>query len=89
MNRIAMLLAVVISSMVCCPWNSLADDAAIEAREGEIDHWIEYYNKERGTDVPIPPRERDASGAESGSEAQSHSDEAIRASDGGNQPLER
>ena len=24
-----------------------AQDAAVEAREGEIDHWIEYYRKQR------------------------------------------
>jgi hypothetical protein len=30
------------------------DDAAIEAQEGSIDHWIEYYKKERGTVTPAP-----------------------------------
>ncbi len=25
-----------------------AQDAAIEAQEGDIEHWIEYYKKERG-----------------------------------------
>ncbi len=27
-------------------------DAAIEALEGSVDHWIEYYSKERGTVEP-------------------------------------
>ncbi|UCH48206.1 MAG: hypothetical protein JSU95_19670 [Betaproteobacteria bacterium] len=25
-----------------------AQDAAIEAKEGDVEHWIEYYKKERG-----------------------------------------
>ncbi len=25
-----------------------AQDAAIEAQEGSVEHWIEYYKKERG-----------------------------------------
>ena len=25
-----------------------ARDAAVEAQEGNVDHWIEYYRKERG-----------------------------------------
>ena len=25
-----------------------AQDAAIEVQEGDVDHWIEYYKKERG-----------------------------------------
>ncbi len=38
-----------------------AQDAAIEAQEGDIEHWIEYYKKERGgsnetvtTESPAP-----------------------------------
>ena len=26
-----------------------ANDAAVEAKEGDIEHWIEYYKKERGS----------------------------------------
>ena len=29
-----------------------AEDAAVEAKEGDIEHWIEYYKKERGTVSP-------------------------------------
>jgi hypothetical protein len=29
-----------------------AADAAVRAREGEINHWIEYYQRER---QPLPP----------------------------------
>ena len=39
---------------------SQAEDAAIEAQEGHIDHWIEYYRKERQGNEIQPAREADA-----------------------------
>ncbi len=52
-------------------WTFAAQDAAIEAQEGDIEHWIEYYKKERGgsnetvtTESPAPAAE--ASGAGEG-----------------------
>ena len=39
---------------------SNAGDAAIEAQEGHIDHWIEYYRKERQGNEIQPAREADA-----------------------------
>jgi hypothetical protein len=32
-----------------------ADDAAIKAQEGEINHWIEYYRNERAKAAAKPP----------------------------------
>ena len=51
-----------------------ARDAALEAQEGDIEHWIEYYKKERGrsnetvTDEAAAPEidNRDSTDAEAG-----------------------
>lgn len=32
-------------------------DAAIKAQEGEIKHWIEYYEKQRGAAAVVLPQE--------------------------------
>ena len=34
---------------------ALAGDAAVEAQEGHIDHWIEYYQKQRGKPADEQP----------------------------------
>lgn len=47
------------------------NDAATKAREGEINHWIEYYRKNRRQTPPVAPapqfaaeKERERSGTE-------------------------
>ena len=46
MKRICVILSWLFAVTAASP--SIARDAAIEAQEGDIDHWIEYYQKERG-----------------------------------------
>jgi hypothetical protein len=42
-----------LAALVCVLPASAVGDAAVKAREGEIRHWIEYYQRERQ-----PPAER-------------------------------
>jgi len=67
MKRFAFLWMVVHSALAFGP--ALAGDAATEAQEGHIDHWIEYYQKERGgTVVTKQPKDEQRSNGESGGE---------------------
>ncbi|MGH8632402.1 MAG: hypothetical protein ACREU7_16765 [Burkholderiales bacterium] len=48
MSRLPVLLLLVAPSIA-------AADAAVKAREGEINHWIEYYRRDRQTKEPPRP----------------------------------
>ena len=54
-----------------------AQDAATEAKEGDVEHWIEYYKKERGlsietvTDDKETPEAAPQEAADSGGDASS------------------
>ena len=37
-------------------------DAAMKAREGEINHWIEYYRNNRQQALPVVPASQDTAG---------------------------
>lgn len=49
MKRICVYLAFLVSA-VAAPALT-AQDAAVEAKEGDVEHWIEYYKKERGLSI--------------------------------------
>lgn len=73
-NRFLYCLVSLVATAVSA--HALAEDAAIEAQEGHIDHWIEFYQKERGkpAEKPSPvPAQRSESPAENpeNSEAES------------------
>ena len=63
-----------------------AADAAVEAQEGDVEHWIEYYKKERGYDDEAGASEDNSSKAGSRNDSnpdRSHVPE--RAPDGDNE----
>lgn len=46
----------ILSLLLLCAAPALAgDDAAMRAREGDINHWIEYYQRERQAQRPSKP----------------------------------
>lgn len=49
MKRIHVYLIFLVS--VTAAPSLAAEDAAIEAKEGDVEHWIEYYKKERGLSI--------------------------------------
>lgn len=53
MSRAALLV------LLLTPTLAVAD-AAVKAREGEINHWIEYYQRERQALPPARPAAPDA-----------------------------
>ncbi len=54
MRRVGVLLLCLIGALAVP--SLCAGDAAIEAQEGDVEHWIEYYKKERGTlEEPADP----------------------------------
>ena len=56
MKRIDVCLVVLVCAMAA-PLVA-AQDAAIEAKEGDVEHWIEYYKKERGLSNEIVTQEQ-------------------------------
>jgi hypothetical protein len=73
-RKAALILALVLTGAIP-PHAAAADvgDAAVKAREGDVDHWIEYYRQSRpaaavppepaarrGEDKPSKPKSRDA-----------------------------
>jgi hypothetical protein len=59
-NRSMRPLAVVVLFSLFCLYGSsaFAADAAIEAQEGDVEHWIEYYEKERArNNAPVKSQE--------------------------------
>jgi len=50
---------VVLFSLFCLHSSStFAADAAVEAQEGDVEHWIEYYEKERArNNAPVKSQE--------------------------------
>jgi hypothetical protein len=49
MKRICVYLVFLVSA-AAAP-SLTAQDAATEAKEGDVEHWIEYYKKERGLSI--------------------------------------
>jgi hypothetical protein len=51
--------AVFVFSLFCLHGSStFAADAAVEAQEGDVEHWIEYYEKERArNNAPVKSQE--------------------------------
>jgi hypothetical protein len=54
-KRIYFCLIVFVSTVATALF--AAQDAAIEVQEGDIEHWIEYYKKERGVSSETAPEE--------------------------------
>ena len=58
-----MMLKLLLTVLLLAPI-AVCADAAVKAQEGEVDHWIEYYEKERAatpeTDKREVPEEADA-----------------------------
>jgi len=77
--RIMKMIPVLLMSLVSatCVQSFAAQDAATEAQEGAIDHWIEYYTKQRAIGnetvteqaVPRETEPSDAGTAQSGTHA--------------------
>ena len=82
MKRIHVYLIFLVSVTVAP--SLAAEDAAIEAKEGDVEHWIEYYKKERGlgneavtekkSAPKAAPKETSDSGAKASSTGQITSD---------------
>lgn len=53
MSRLAVLLLLVMPSLATA-------DAAVKAREGEINHWIEYYQRDRQPQQSLPSAAQDS-----------------------------
>lgn len=58
MKRIYDCLILLVSAMAV-PFVA-AQDAAIEIKEGDVEHWIEYYKKERGLSDETVTQKKDA-----------------------------
>lgn len=57
-ERQAALTGVILAFMFTAAAPALGEnDAAVKAREGEIDHWIEYYRKRPEPKLDEQPRE--------------------------------
>lgn len=56
MNRQATLTCAILALTLLAAAPARAEkDAATKAREGEINHWIEYYRKNRQQTPPVTP----------------------------------
>jgi hypothetical protein len=53
------VIAAVVAACANGSSTSAQEDAAQKAKEGSIDHWIEYY-KEQQSRLPAPPRQAPA-----------------------------
>ena len=58
MKRICVYLVFLVSA-AAAP-SLTAQDAATEAKEGDVEHWIEYYKKERGLSIETPADDKSA-----------------------------
>ena len=62
MKRICVYLVFLVSA-AAAP-SVTAQDAAVEAKEGDVEHWIEYYKKERGLSIETVKDDKSAPEAE-------------------------
>jgi hypothetical protein len=66
-ERQAALIGAILALMLLAATPTRAEkDAATKAREGDINHWIEYYQKNRQQTQPVAPAPQGA--AEKGKE---------------------
>ena len=63
MKRICVYLVFLVS--VAAASSLTAPDAATEVKEGDVEHWIEYYKKERGLSIETVTDEEGTSEAAS------------------------
>lgn len=64
-ERPAALTGAVVALMFLAAAPARAEtDAATKAQEGEINHWIEYYRKDRQQPQPVAPAPQGAVGEE-------------------------
>jgi hypothetical protein len=67
MRAPAFLLAPVLAGLLVAMCTEVLAEAAIKAQEGNVQNWIEFYERERAVRTPrsVPPREADESAAPS------------------------